>query len=172
MRLFILIATVCVLLADRIARIVSPLLAVLFFLLAGLVMLQIAGRVLRISLPWTEELGRMVFIYIIYLGASSAYYHKLMITIDTLPALFPRLGRILQPFVAVASFSVIAFLFTASFAIMQSSWNTTLATLGWISNGWFYVAFALGFGLMILYSAAHLAQWFLVPGTVETGAPE
>jgi TRAP-type transport system small permease protein len=146
---------------DLLARIVSPLLGALFIVLAGLVMLQILGRMSRVSLPWTEELGRMVFIYIIYLGASSAYYDKLMIAIDTVPVIFPQLGRILQPLVAVTSFLILTFLFVASFSIMRSSWNTSLATVNWISNGWFYVAFALGFGLMIVYSIAHLAKWHL-----------
>ncbi|WP_158626089.1 TRAP transporter small permease [Arsenicitalea aurantiaca] len=155
---------------DGLARLISPVLGALFILLAGLVVLQILGRMARVSLPWTEELGRMVFIYIIYLGASSAYYDKLMITIDTVPEIFPRLGRILQPLVAVTSFLIVSFLFVASFSIMRSSWNTSLATLGWVSNGWFYVAFALGFGLMIVYSVAHLAKWHLKLDR-EPGAP-
>jgi len=81
--------------------------------------------------------------------------------IDTLPMLLgPRVRRVLDPFVRVLSFAVVAFLFAASIPLVRSVWPTTLATVDWISNGWAYLAFTASFGLMILYSLAPLIPGF------------
>ena len=41
--------------------------------------------------------------------------------------------------------AALVFLFRASVPMIESSWNTSLSTISWISNGWAYVAFAIGF---------------------------
>lgn len=144
-------------LLDTVARTLSSGLAGLFLLILLLVNAQIVCRsLLSISVPWTEEISRLLFIYLIYLGASVAYHERAMITIDTVPALAPDWFGWLKPLAAFTTVLIVAFMFYASIPMLQSSWNTSLATVGWISNGWAYLAFTISFGLMLLHSLGNL----------------
>lgn len=146
---------------DAVSRIVRAILGLLFFAMLALVMGQIVSRMFSISMPWTEELSRLVFIYLIYFGAAVAFHERSMITIDTLPELVPAASKWLPPVVAIIVVLVVGFMFYASISMIRSSWNTSLSTVAWISNAWAYVAFAVSFGLMLIHSTAHLAGWYL-----------
>ena len=136
----------------------SRALALLLLATLGLVVAQIAFRfALEVSVPWTEEVSRLLFLYLVYLGAAVALHERAMITIDTLPLLAPRLAPVIEMFARVATILVLAFLLWASVPMIRSSWNTSLSTVAWISNGWAYVAFAVSFALMLAYSVLALA---------------
>ena len=133
-----------------------------------LVNVQIVCRfVLSISVPWTEEVSRLLFIWLAYLGAAIGLREGTLIVIDTVPELLgPPARRLLDPLIRVVSLAVVVFMFAASIPLVRSVWPTTLATVDWISNGWAYLAFTASFGLMILYSVAPLVPG-LVPARVR-----
>lgn len=137
-----------------------------------LVNVQIVCRfVLSISVPWTEEVSRLLFIWLAYLGAAIGLREGTQIVIDTLPELLGASARrVLDPFVRVVSLAVVTFMFAASIPLVRSVWGTTLATVDWISNGWAYLAFTVSFGLMILYSVAPLVPG-LLPARVREARP-
>lgn len=125
----------------------------LFLVILVLVNAQILFRfALEISVPWTEDVSRLLFVYLIYLGASVAFHQRAMITIDSVPSFLPRTERPLRMIASFLVFLVTAFLFYASIPMVRSSWNTSLPTVDWISNGWAYIAFTISFGLMLLHS--------------------
>ena len=132
--------------------------ALLFAAALLLVNAQIVCRfVLAISVPWTEEVSRLVFIWLAFLGAALGLREGTLIVIDTLPELVGSgWNRLVGPLVRLVSLAVILFLFAASIPLVQSVWPTTLQTVDWISNGWAYLAFTASFGLMAFYSAAGL----------------
>jgi TRAP-type C4-dicarboxylate transport system permease small subunit len=156
----------------RLNRWVDGIVVGLFAATLLLVNVQIVCRfVLSISVPWTEEVSRLLFIWLAYLGAAIGLREGTMIVIDTVPELLGRRGRrVLDPPVRLLSFAVVAFLFAASIPLVRSVWPTTLATVDWISNGWTYIAFTASFGLMILYSVAPLAAR-LAPSRVREVGP-
>ena len=137
-----------------------------------LVNVQIVCRfVLSMSVPWTEEVSRLLFIWLAYLGAAIGMREGTLIVIDTVPELVGAPARrVLDPIVRVVSFAVVIFLFGASIPLVRSVWPTTLATVDWISNGWTYLALTVSFGLMILYTVAPLVPG-LVPGRVREARP-
>src|SRR5215208_6171294 len=128
--------------------------AFLFAAALLLVNVQIVCRfVLSISVPWTEEISRLLFVWLAYIGAAIGLREGTMIVIDTLPlALGPRRAAWLQVPVRIVSIGVILFMFAASIPLVRSVWSTTLSTVDWISNGWAYLAFTVGFGLMLVHS--------------------
>jgi TRAP-type transport system small permease protein len=154
---------------HRLNRWVDGIVVGLFAATLVLVNVQIVFRfVLSMSVPWTEEVSRLLFIWLAYLGAAVGLREGTLIVIDTVPELLgPRASRVLDPFVRVVSFAVVAFLFAGSIPLVRSVWPTTLATVDWISNGWTYLAFTVSFGLMILYSVAPL-----VPGLAPVRTQE
>src|SRR5687768_4460782 len=143
--------------------------AFLFAAALILVNVQIVCRfVLSISVPWTEEVSRLLFIWLAYLGAAVGFREGTLIVIDTVPELLgPRACRVLDPFVRIVSSAVVIFLFAGSIPLVRSVWPTTLATVDWVSNGWTYLAFTASFGLMILYSIAPLVPGLLPARTQE-----
>lgn len=143
----------------------------LFIATLVLVNVQILCRfVLSISVPWTEEVSRLLFIWLAYLGAAIGCREGTLIVIDTVPELLgDRARRVLDPLVRIVSFTVIVFLFAASIPLVRSVWPTTLATVDWISNGWAYLAFTASFALMIVYSVAPLVPW-LKPARLREAA--
>ena len=145
-------------------RITDSAAVALFIAILVLVNVQIVCRfVLSVSVPWTEEVSRLLFIWLAYIGAAIGLREGALITIDTLPEVFPRLRVWLQPVVRLCSIAVILFLFGASIPLVRSVWSTTLSTVDWISNGWAYLALTVSFGLMLVYSIVPLVRGFRLP---------
>lgn len=128
--------------------------ALLFVAALALVNVQIVCRfVLSISVPWTEEVSRLVFVWLAFLGAALGAREGTLIVIDTLPEIVgPRWKMWADPLVRLFSLVVILVMFVGSIPLVQSVWPTTLSTVDWISNGWAYLAFTASFGLMAFYA--------------------
>lgn len=148
--------------AESAANALATVLAALFFVILALVNAQIVFRfLLEISVPWTEDISRLLFVYLVYLGASAAFHERAMITIDTIPALAPRTADFFSFVATSLVFLIVSFMFFASIPMVSSSWNTSLPTVEWISNGWAYLAFTISFGLMLIHSLAQLCLWIM-----------
>lgn len=141
-------------------RTIDLVVVLLFAAALILVNAQIVFRfVLSLSVPWTEEVSRLVFIWLAFLGAAIGLREGTLIVIDTLPELIgPAWEKLMGPIVRLVSLAVILFLFAGSIPLVRSVWPTTLSTVDWISNGWAYLAFTVSFGLMALYSAMPLVR--------------
>ena len=139
----------------------------LFIAILVLVNFQILCRfVLSISVPWTEEVSRLIFIWLAYLGAAIGMREGTLIVIDTLPLMLGSgARRWLSIAVRAVSLVVIVFLFAASIPLVRSVWPTTLATVDWISNGWAYLAFTVSFALMAIYAVAPMFRPLAKPAT-------
>jgi TRAP-type C4-dicarboxylate transport system permease small subunit len=143
-------------------RAVDAVAILLFAAVLVLVNVQIVCRfVLSLGVPWTEEVSRLLFIWLAYIGAAIGLREGSLIVIDTLPQMLPRSQAFIVPLVRVVSLAVIVFLFAASIPLVQSVWSTTLATVDWISNGWAYLAFTVSFGVMLIYSIEPLLRALL-----------
>jgi TRAP-type transport system small permease protein len=140
----------------------------LFVATLVLVNVQIVCRfILSISVPWTEEISRLLFVWLAYIGAAIGLREGTMIVIDTLPQMLGRRGKAwLEVPVRIVSIAVILFMFAASIPLVRSVWSTTLPTVDWISNGWAYLAFTVSFALMLLHSVVPLLRG------IRTPAPE
>jgi TRAP-type transport system small permease protein len=145
----------------------------LFVAALVLVNVQIVCRfVLSISVPWTEEISRLVFVWLAYIGAAIGLREGTMIVIDTLPqVLGPRGKAILDVPVRIVSIAVILFMFLASIPLVRSVWSQTLPTVDWISNGWAYLAFTVSFGLMLIHSIVPLLRGMFHPAPTRVATP-
>lgn len=142
----------------------------LFAAVLLLVNVQIVCRfVLSVSVPWTEEVSRLLFLWLAYIGAAIGLREGSLIVIDTLPQLLGERGKAwLDVPVRIVSVLVILFLFGASIPLVRSVWGTTLSTVDWISNGWAYLAFTVSFGLMLVHSVVPLLRGVLPAAATET----
>ena len=126
----------------------------------ALVNMQILFRYgLSVSVPWTEEVSRLLFVWLVFIGAAIGWREKAMIVIDTLPALGgPKVAAALRPFVVAVSLAVAGFMAFATVPILQAVWPTSLATVDWISNGWLYAGAGVGFTLMLVHALEDLVR--------------
>lgn len=76
---------------DCIERYVT---AILFGAMCTIIMLQIIFRATNISVAWTEELARYLFVWIIYLCGSRAMFRGKHLTVDILPIFMSDKGKV------------------------------------------------------------------------------
>jgi TRAP-type transport system small permease protein len=135
-------------------KIIDNVASGLFLFILALVLAQIFFRfVIRMSVPWTEEISRLTFVYLAFFGGAIALREGTMIVVDTVPNLVKgRAKHLLNLLIYIASLIYILIMFKGSLYMVKLAWPTTLATVQWISNGWMYIAMVISFGLMIVYS--------------------
>lgn len=81
---------------SRLEKMLNILLATMFLWMFLIVMLQVITRYIAfITLPWTEELTRLAFVYIIALGAPLAIKYDDYAKVDLLVELLPLKSRLL-----------------------------------------------------------------------------
>lgn len=126
----------------------------LFLLMSMVVTIQIFARfILNVGVPWTEELSRLTFIFLVFIGASIAFREKTMIAIDTLPSKFSGKKRIvIDLFIQSFNLIVILTLLRGSLAMTKTASKTVMSTMEWISNAWLYIPIVISLLLITLYA--------------------
>ncbi|MCD8122543.1 MAG: TRAP transporter small permease [Clostridiales bacterium] len=132
-------------------------------------LLQILFRtILKISVPWTEELSRLLFIYAGFLGTAIAAREKQFIIIDVLTSRLPKAVQavlyVVMKIVIVLFFSIMWFGAVQMFGKVK---NTYFQSLPAVSNGATYVALIIGAGLTVFYTLIESIDTFRKRGTSD-----
>ena len=116
----------------------------------------LARQVLRISAPWTEEVGSGLLMWMAMLGAAAAWSRRSHIAIDVLPRRLPPRPRwVLALLLEGAALLFFAVVIWGASSMMQVSANNHTTALR-ISLSWLYLALVTGIGAMIAFSLLHL----------------
>lgn len=112
----------------------------LFSTLIAILLIQIIFRFfLNLSVPWTEEMSRIIFIHFCFLGTAIAIMEKEMIVIDTiLSRINGKARQLIEVLITVFTFIFILILFIGSLKMMISVWPTRFSTMDKVSTGWLY----------------------------------
>lgn len=123
-----------------------------FVLIMVMVLYQIFMRyIFSIGAPWVEEVSRMLYVYLSFLGGAICLRDRQLIVIETIPELLPvKVRTVLNVVSEIFCFCVILMLFRGTIKMTSITWGSPLATVTWIDNGWMYVAGVMSFGYMIL----------------------
>lgn len=116
-----------------------------------IILAQVFARyVLNDALPWSEELARVLMLWLTGLMAPSAYRWGAFVAIDMLRDLLPRWPRAILT-LSLFAISLLVLIVMVQFGIrhINSGWLFGSATLK-IKLAWVYMALPVGFGLMIL----------------------
>jgi TRAP-type C4-dicarboxylate transport system permease small subunit len=127
----------------QIGELVGGLLVAVLF---GVVLLQVVARViLQVPTSWTVELGRVLFVAIVFLGSITLVYTNGHMVINTLlEFLPPRMRRVIELFTNVL---IILLLGAFSFGALEktvSNWKIVIPTLEWMTNGYMYLIVLIG----------------------------
>jgi TRAP-type C4-dicarboxylate transport system permease small subunit len=108
--------------------------------------------VLRISVPWTEELARILFISTMFLGIAIAIRENEHIVVDFL---FKKLNRRYQAVGQIlynsAIFILLCFLARGTIAMTKMTWDSYMIALDWIRTGYLYFVEFIAVIFMMLY---------------------
>ncbi|WP_109106303.1 TRAP transporter small permease [Azospirillum sp. TSO35-2] len=125
--------------------------------LAGMVVLVFGNVVLRYGfnsgITVSEELSRLFFVWMCFLGATLALHERAHLGFDALVVRLPRAGKTVC---AALSYGIMLYI---TWLVLQGSWAQTLINLGTqapatgLSMGWLYgsgVVFGLSTGVILL----------------------
>ena len=127
---------------------------ILFVGMGVTVLLQIFFRfVMKMSVPWTEELSRLLFIYVGFFGTALAARDKQFIIIDVLFKRLPKpVQGVLTVITRVITVAFFGIMFAGAVQMYGKVKGTYFQSLKGVSNGMTYVALIIGAGMTILYT--------------------
>ena len=146
---------------QKLDRIMAGIGTVLSVISVGIVVilgiLQVLFRfVLKISVPWTEEMMRALFIYIVFFGLILVEREngevRTTMLIEKLPY---KAYHIWESIVAVLSILFNVLVLIGCFQAMKVT-NTTLSALPQISMRMFFYPMVISLPLMVIYQIYHM----------------
>lgn len=94
--------------------------AVLLAVMTIAIFLQIVLRLLGLPLSWTEEIGRYMFIWLIYIGCASAIRKRKHISVELLDLFLKERGKFVLNIISNVAFLIFAVILTYySFSVVQ-----------------------------------------------------
>jgi TRAP-type C4-dicarboxylate transport system permease small subunit len=143
--------------------------AFLMAVMVALMLLQVVGRyALRVPFPWTEELARLVFIYLTFFGSVVAFQRSEHLRVEFfVQSLSPGVRRVLHVTIDLASMVVLAVVVWQGVPLLQKFLPILSAALEW-STTLFYFPVVFGSFVLFIYTASDLMV--VVRGT-ETQRP-
>jgi TRAP-type transport system small permease protein len=147
---------------QRFFAVIEALLFVHVIVLLVLIVLQVFTRyVMHAALPWTEEVARMVLVWMVMLGAAIAMERHEHYAITVLSANFRGALRL---WVLVIT-NILGIVFLAALAYhgaeyMSANMKTTYVSTQ-VSRGWVYLALPVGSVIMIASLLLHSIEvWY------------
>lgn len=133
-----------------IKRAVGLLIIVIFSLLIIDVTLQVIARAFSLSMPWTEELAKFLFIWVAFLGGYFTIHKGINITFDLFFDYIPRkIWPFVFTFINVVSIVFLAIIGYLGYTLAILNMNNLSPVIG-IAYGYVYFALPVGSIVMII----------------------
>lgn len=147
-------------LTDGLARTAEVLATIAFIGFFVAVLAQIAYRYLGISLVFSEEVARLLNLYVVFVGLVVVTVRHGHIRIDLLDRMFGNgpLTSALYRVQLVLTFVFLASVAWGSWLLTSANWPYPLATLHFVPKGAIYLAPLIGASLGAVVSVLRLAQ--------------
>lgn len=141
--------------------------ALLLIVIVGLVLYSVIMRYFFNAPPiWGEDVPRLLFVWLTFIGAGLATMLGLNIRVTFLIDKFPRRARLYTEVTMHALVLVmLGVIFWYSLPVLDLNWNATVLSTGW-SKGWNFLALPTGCVVMAVY------QTVLMVRTIKTGRRE
>jgi TRAP-type C4-dicarboxylate transport system permease small subunit len=147
---------------DPVYRLIDFITAVLFIGLIFAALLQILFRfVLRISVPWTEELARILYVYITFLGLILLEAEDNSIKVTFLvDKLLPFKQRwLLQVFLNIFGIFFLVCLFIGAVTMFSNTHIMSFGTMPWLPVSAMYIPIMIACPLTIFYLIRQLFRF-------------
>jgi TRAP-type transport system small permease protein len=129
-----------------------------FVLMMLATLLQVAARHLHVSIDWTEELARILFLASIMIGIAIAIPRRQHIVVDFIyAAASPRTQTALSLAFDLAMLVLLIVWLRGAWRLMELNAGTTFVTVPWLPVSFLYGVEVFGVALMILFVLADMA---------------
>ena len=132
-------------------KMIEAICVFLLLVVLGCMCIQISCRLLSVGQNFTEELSRLSFSLLIFLGVPLAFSEGADIAVDIAVNYFPAgLRKLVDVFVnlLVAAFSLLCVRSLITFT--GSNEGVTAVSMTWIKMNWLYYSFMFSFGCMFV----------------------
>lgn len=124
---------------------------------------QVTYRYLGISMVWSEELARLLNVYMVFFGLILVTARRGHLKIDILERsvtspIFLRVLRVVHLLLALIFLLCLAY---GAYLLMIASWGHRLATMAWANHGIFYLAPLIGCLLSAVIILGQLIEEFI-----------
>ncbi|MDR2450850.1 MAG: TRAP transporter small permease [Candidatus Accumulibacter sp.] len=135
------------------SKVIGAVLFVAMFVLIAITLWQITCRfILYIPVQWSEEVVRLAFVWLIFLGSAMACKEGAHLVLDVVSQHFcPKNRSRLQTLVLVAMLVIEAAIFHASLQYVLRCFGKTLVTLP-IPSNFMYMSGPISVALMIFFT--------------------
>ncbi len=115
--------------------------------------------VLKIPVPWTEELARILFILSMFLGIAIAIREREHIVVNFLfKRLNPRAQAVGHIVFDAAIFILLCFLARGTLSMVKMMWNSYMIALDWIRTAYLYMGEFIAILFMMFYVVLEILQ--------------
>lgn len=126
-------------------------------------LLQVIARYMEISIDWTEELARILFLASIMIGIALAIRRRQHIAVDFIyAAASARIQALLSVGFDLATLLLLIVWLRGAWILIELNAGTTFVTVPWLPVSLLYGVEAFGAALMILFVLADLVRRFEV----------
>jgi len=155
-------------------RTVEILVGIILFLMFFLTFFQVLARtVLHISAVWSEELARLTYVCMVFLGAAILIREDGLIRVTVLvDRLGKRGGATLRFLTDLAVVPFVATITWGAWVNTRLNWNTFAPTVEWLRIGYVYLVIFISGLIMLWYLLMSLVQHARSSSVKATRGPE
>jgi TRAP-type C4-dicarboxylate transport system permease small subunit len=145
---------------SKVVKLVEGVCLFIFVMLVSLVILQVFFRyVAKTSVPWTEEIARVLYIWLVFIGVAIVEAENAQIKTTYLLEKFPlKVRYVLEVIINILSIVFLIIFFVGSIKMLRESWIYMLGSIPWMSGGVIYIPAVIG---------APLAAWYLIKQVIN-----
>lgn len=113
---------------------------------------QILFRKLSISVDWTEELARVLFLFSVFLSIAIGIHEKKHIIVDFIHKRLPRrLAILTRVFFNLLILGFLIMLLRGAAAMTRVTWESYMIAMSWMRTGHLYLAECIAIALMMVF---------------------
>jgi TRAP-type C4-dicarboxylate transport system permease small subunit len=146
---------------DKFQEIINGLISLVLMVIMVIILAQTVGRAVHLSIPWSEEASRYLFVVMILLGINIGISRNMMVRIDMIDLLLKGgVKKAFELFREVIGLVVAVVFFYSTFPMIKVGGFQKSPAMQ-IPMSFLYAVMAVGFGLAVLAMVIRLIKLFI-----------
>ncbi len=140
-------------------RTLEYLVGLLLFFMFLTTFFQVISRTFQISAVWSEELARLTYVWMVFLGAPVLIRDNGLISVTVLTdRIGKRASRALHILTDLLIIPFLAVITWGAWTNTRLNWNTYAPTVDWLRMGYVYLIIAIAGAAMLWYQLANIVD--------------